>query len=130
MIINKTNKAVQTRSDMPDSNWLGDEWYLVPDDSAIARKVQLLFPRYDFVLDENGELIDIVEVPKTEEELNQERIEEIKTELARLDNVIKRDTEQVYSDIGITPSYQPMVDTINKKEELRKELQNLTKVGE
>lgn len=130
MIVNKKNKGFQTRNDLPNSNWLGNEWYLVPDNSSLANKIMKYFPRYDFVLDENDNLIDVVEIPKTEEEINQERIEEIKAELKQLDNIIKRDTEQLYKDINITPSYQPMAETINRKEELRKELQNLMKVGE
>lgn len=131
MIVNKLNKSFQTRSDKSNSNWLNDDNYIVIDDnSELANKIIQLYPRYDFVLDENDNLTDVVEILKTEEEINQERIEEILSELKVLDDVIKRETEQLYSDVGITPSYQPMADTIVKKKELRKELQNLTKVGE
>ena len=129
MIINKKDKSVQTRSDMPNTNWLGFDWYLVPDNSELANKVQLLFPRFDVVLDENGELIDVVEIPKTEEEIKEERIEEIKSELNGLDGTINRATEDLYSLTNTMP-YQTTLEVINKKEELRKELQTLTKVGE
>ena len=126
MIVHKIDKTFQTRSDKPNSNWLNDNNYIViPDNSPLANKIMQYFPRFDFVLDENDNLIDVVEIPKTEEELKQERIEEILSELKVLDDVIKRETEQLYSDVGITPSYQPMADTIVKKKELRAELEEL-----
>ena len=43
----------------------------------------------------------------------------IMSELAELDKVITRQVEQMYEDAGITPSYQPMVDAITRKQELR-----------
>ena len=52
MIIHKIEKNFQTRSDMPNSNWLNDEWYVVPDNSELANKIMQLYPRYDFVLNE------------------------------------------------------------------------------
>lgn len=130
MIVNKHNKGFQTRSDVSNFNWLkSDEWYVVPDNSPLANKIMQYFPRYDFVLDENDNLIDVVEIPKTEEEVNQERIEEIKTELNSLDTTINRATEDLYALTNVMP-YQTTLEVINRKEELRKELQNLTKVGE
>ena len=126
MIVNKLNKGFQTRSDMPNSNWLNDDnYYVIPDNSPLTNKIMQYYPRYDFVLDENDKLIDVVEIPKTEKELKQERIEEILSELKVLDDIIRRETEQLYSDVGITPSYQPMADTIVKKKELRAELEEL-----
>lgn len=130
MIVNKTNKSFQTRSDKPNSNWLNDDnYYVIPDNSPLANKIMQYFPRYDFVLDEKGNLIDVVEIPKTEEEINQERIVEIKTELNNLDTTINRATEDLYALTNTTP-YKSTQEVIAKKEELRKELQNLTKAGE
>lgn len=125
MIINKQNKSYQTRSDASNFNWLNSEdWYLVADNSPLARKVKQLFPRFDFVLDGNGNLIDIVEIPKTQEEINSERAKEIKQELNSLDNVINRATEDLYILTNKTP-YQTIQATINKKTELRQELKSL-----
>jgi hypothetical protein len=130
MLINKINKTFQTRSDKPDSNWLNDDNYIViPDNSPLANKIMQYFPRFDFILDENNNLIDVVEISKTEEELNQERIEEIKSKLNQLDITINRATEDLYVLTNTTP-YTTVQETITNKEELRKELQNLTKVGE
>jgi len=129
MIVNKLNKGFQTRQDKPNSNWLGEEWFLVPDNSPLANKIERLYPRYDFVLDGNGNLLDIVEIPKTKEEINQERIEEIKSELNELDTTINRATEDLYVLTNTTP-YTTTQEVIAKKEELRKELQELTNGGE
>ena len=125
MIVNKLNKAFQTRSDASNFNWLNSEdWYLVADNSPLAQKVKQLFPRFDFVLDANGNLIDVVEVPKTQEEINSERAEEIKTELTELDTTINRATEDLYTLTNTTP-YQKTAEVIARKEELRQELKEL-----
>jgi predicted nuclease with TOPRIM domain len=130
MIVNKKNKGFQTRSDANNFNWLkSDEWYVVADNTPLANKIMQLFPRYDFVLDENDNLIDVVEIPKTDEEIKQERIEEIKTELSSLDTTVDRQWEDYYKRENITPVDRIAV-VIAKKEELREELKTLTKVGE
>lgn len=128
MLINKQNKSYQTRSDASNFNWLeSDDWYVLNDNSELAQKIQKLFPRFDFVLDDNGNLIDIVEIPKTQEEINAERVEEIKNELITLDDTINRATEDLYILTNTTP-YETIQEVINKKEELRSELHTLTEV--
>lgn len=130
MIVNKQNKSFQTRSDIPNSNWLNDDNYIViPDGSELANKIMRYFPKYDFVLDEEDNLIDVVEIPKTEEEVNQERIEEIKAELNSLDSTINRATEDLYILTDLR-AYDTIEAVIIRKEELRNELKKLTKVGE
>ena len=66
MIVNKLNKSFQTRSDEPNSNWLNDDnYYVIPDGSELANKIMQYFPRFDFLLDENDNVVDVVEIPKT-----------------------------------------------------------------
>lgn len=125
MIVNKITKGLQTRSDMPNTNWMDDDWYLVPDNSSLALKIEQLYPRYDFVLDEDDNLVDVVEIAKTEEEIKSERIEEIKVELTNLDNTINRATEDLYVLTDTTP-YKSTQEVITRKEELRKELKTLS----
>lgn len=125
MIVNKTTKAFQTRSDASSFNWLNSEdWYLVADNSSLAQKVMQLYPRFDFVLDADGNLVDIVEIPKTQEEINAEREMEIKAELQNLDSTINRATEDLYVLTNATP-YQKTAEVIQQKEALRQELQTL-----
>lgn len=54
-----TDKGFETRSDKPNSDWTGKAAYVVPDGTALAQKVMDNYPYYDFVLDDNGALIDI-----------------------------------------------------------------------
>lgn len=124
MLVNKNTKDFQTRSDMPNSNWLNDDWYVVPDYSTLANKIMQLFPRFDFVLDDNRNLIDVVEIPKTEEELKHEKIAEIKEELQELDKTINRATEDLY-DLTETTPYESTAQVIERKKELRQQLKNL-----
>ena len=123
MIVNKNTKEIQTRSDMININWMGDEWFLVKDDSELAHKILDLYPYFDFVID-GDQLIDIIEIAKTNEELKQEQIMLIKQELSILDKTINRATEDLYIATNTSP-YTSIQEVIDKKNELRKELRNL-----
>lgn len=126
MIVNKINKGYQTRSDASNFNWLkNDDWYVVDDNSQTAKKIQQLYPRYEFVLDEEGELIDVEPIPKTQEEINQERAEEIKAELKELDGTVDRQWEDYYIRENVTP-VDRIATVITQKEQLREELKTLT----
>ena len=66
----------------------GKAKYVVPDGSELALKIKTLYPNYDFVLDDAGNLIDVVEIEPiiTEEQLNtckSKKIAESKTKLAK-----------------------------------------------
>lgn len=124
MIVNIKDKSFQTRSDKPNENWLDKDWVTIPDNSELANKIIQLFPRYDLVLDEEDNVVDVVEVAKTEEELNQERVAEIEKELEELDKIINRATEDLYSLTGAKP-YESIQETINRKQELRGERKKL-----
>lgn len=126
MIVNKRSKEIQTRSDMPNSNWLNDNWYVVSDNTDLAHKIEILYPRFDFVLDENEELIDVVEIFKTQEEINEERAEEIKTQLEILDDTVDRQWEDYYIRENVTPVNR-IYAVIVQKEELREELRKIKK---
>ena len=123
MLINKKNKYVQKRSDVPNGNWLDDDWYVVNDNSDIARKIIKLYPRFKFVFDEFDEIIDVEEIPKTLEEINKEKVEEIDGELQSIDNQgLNRFLEDIIEYTGIyvlMPSKTK--DLIQKKKALREE---------
>ena len=60
MIIKKGTTHPVTRSDKPNGNWLNDDSYLVVDDnSVVGKKILENAPYFEFVLDFNGNLIDI-----------------------------------------------------------------------
>ena len=62
---------------------------------------------------------------KTESEIKEEREKAIKEELNELDNTINRATEDLYVLTETTP-YETIQKVINRKIELREELQTLT----
>lgn len=62
------DKSFVTCSDYPDTDWPDNADYVVPDGSEIAKKIKSLYPHYDFVTDENGQLIDVEEMPHEETE--------------------------------------------------------------
>ena len=84
------NCAWQTSTESPDTNYLADtdemrpKW-VVHDNSEVAAKIMSAARSWTPVEDENGELVDIIETPLSQEELNQQRADEIRRQLAGLD---------------------------------------------
>ena len=72
------DKHFVTRSDAPDTDFMGNAYYVVPDDSEIAEKIKTLYPNFDFVFDDDGNISDVVE---TSEPIN-EVISQKKSELS------------------------------------------------
>ena len=72
------NKHFITRSDAPDTDFMGNADYVVPDDSELAEKIKTLYPNLDFVLGDDGNISDVVE---TSEPIN-EVISQKKSELS------------------------------------------------
>ena len=60
MIVYKNKRFLQIGL-FPDTDWVGDADYVVHDDSEVAEKIKTLYPNYDFVFDDDGNITDIVE---------------------------------------------------------------------
>ena len=60
MILYKDKRFV-TRSDAPDTDFMGDADFVVPDDSETAQKIIGLYPNFEFVFDDNGRPVDVIE---------------------------------------------------------------------
>ena len=60
MVLYKDKRFV-TRSDAPDTDFMGDADFVVPDDSELAEKIISLYPNFDFVFDGNGDIVDVME---------------------------------------------------------------------
>ena len=58
MIVYKNKRFMQIGL-FPDTDWVGDADYVVPDDSEIAEKIKTLYPNFDFVLDNDGNIADV-----------------------------------------------------------------------
>ena len=61
MILYKDKRFV-TRSDAPDTDFMGDADFVVPDDSETAQKIIGLYPNFDFVLNGTGNIVDVMEI--------------------------------------------------------------------
>ena len=78
MIVYKNKRFMQIGL-YPDTDWVGDADYVVPDDSELAEKIKALYPNFDFVLDDDGNIADVtatepvpveeIPAPPTNEEL-------------------------------------------------------------
>lgn len=55
------NKHFISNSDHPNNDWIGDADWVIPDDSELAEKIIALYPNFDFILDDNGNISDVVE---------------------------------------------------------------------
>lgn len=58
MIINKKTKAIQTRSDKPNENWLNEDWVCISDDSEFATTIIENYPNIDIII-ENDKVISV-----------------------------------------------------------------------
>ena len=58
MILYKDKRFV-TRSDAPNTDFMGDADFVVPDDSELAEKIKGLYPNFEFVFDDNGDISDV-----------------------------------------------------------------------
>lgn len=55
------NKHFISNSDHPNNDWIGDADWVISDDSELAEKIIALYPNFDFILDDNGNISDVVE---------------------------------------------------------------------
>lgn len=57
------DKRFITNSAYPDTDWVGDADYVIPDGSELAEKIKAAYPYFEFVFD-GEELIDIEETER------------------------------------------------------------------
>ena len=53
------NKHFATRSDRPNDDWVGNADYVIPDGSELAEKIIRMYPNFDFVLGDDGNIADV-----------------------------------------------------------------------
>lgn len=102
MIIDKKTKGFVERHDKPNENWAKnkEEYYLVDSNSELAAKIRENAPFFDFVLDDKGELIDVMPTKRPPEPEPEPTLEEIVAEqeqqIATLTECILEMSEYVY----------------------------------
>lgn len=45
----------------PDTDWIGNADWVIPDGSELAEKIIRLCPNFEFVFDDNGQPVDVTE---------------------------------------------------------------------
>ena len=58
MIVYKNKQFTQIGL-YPDTDWTGNADYVIPDDSEIAEKIKELYPNFEFVFDDDGNIADV-----------------------------------------------------------------------
>ena len=60
MILFKDKRYI-TNSEHPDDDWTGHADFVIPDGSELAQKILGLYPNFEFVFDDDGNISDVVE---------------------------------------------------------------------
>lgn len=55
------DKRFITNSEHPNDDWTGHADFVIPDGTELAQKIIGLYPNFDFVFDDNGNISDVVE---------------------------------------------------------------------
>ena len=58
MIVYKNKQFTQIGL-YPDTDWIGNADWVIPDDSELAEKIKELCPNFDFVFDDDGNIADV-----------------------------------------------------------------------
>ena len=55
------DKRFITNSEHPNDDWIGNADWVIHDDSELAKKIIAMYPNFEFVFDDNGNISDVVE---------------------------------------------------------------------
>ena len=90
MVLYKDKRFV-TRSDAPDTDFMGDADWVIPDDSELAEKIIRLYPNFEFVFDDNGQPVDVTETesePKPPEITTEQRMTAMENAMEEIINML------------------------------------------
>ena len=79
MIVYKDKRFI-SNSEYPDTDWVGDADCVIPDGSELAEKIKQAYPYFEFVFDDNGNLIDVTEISEPIENIISQKKVELSTE--------------------------------------------------
>ena len=90
MVLYKDKRFV-TRSDVSDTDFMGDADFVVPDDSELAEKIIRLYPNFEFVFDDNGQPVNVTETesePKPPEITTEQRMTAMENAMEEIINIL------------------------------------------
>lgn len=79
MVVYK-DKHFKMRSDRPDDDFVGNADYVIPDGSELAEKIKGAYPYFEFVFDDDGNLIDVTEIREPIENIISQKKAELSAE--------------------------------------------------
>lgn len=79
MIVYKDKKFI-ANSEYPDTDWVGNADYVIHDDSELAEKIKWAYPYFEFVFDDDGNLIDVTEIREPIENIISQKKAELSAE--------------------------------------------------
>ena len=59
------NKHFAARSDRPNDDWVGNADHVIPDGSELAEKILRLYPNFEIITDDGGNIVDVVKIDET-----------------------------------------------------------------
>ena len=90
MIVYKNKQFTQIGL-YPDTDWIGNADWVIPDDSELAEKIKELYPNFEFVFDENGQPVDVTETepePKPPEITTEQRMTAMENAMEEIINML------------------------------------------
>lgn len=89
------DKRFITNSEYPDTDWVGDADYILNDndekDAEIEEKIISLYPNFEFVLDDDGNISDVVETepePKPPKITTEQRMTAMENAVEEIINIL------------------------------------------
>lgn len=58
------DKRFITNSAYPDTDWVGDADFVIPDGSELAEKIKAAYPYFELVFGDDGNIVDIEETER------------------------------------------------------------------
>ena len=85
------NKHFVTRSDAPDTDFMDNADWVIPDGSELAQKIKQAYPNFEFVFDDNGQPVDVTETepePKPPEITTEQRMTAMENAMEEIINML------------------------------------------
>lgn len=60
MVLFKDKRYI-TNSEHPNDDWTGHADFVIPDGSELSQKIKRLYPNFEFVFDDDGNISDVAE---------------------------------------------------------------------